>query len=117
FFPSSLSLLCKLTGARREGSAVTAAGGGSVRARRLLRFLRLLVPLGRRGRARRRTRRPCQRRRRRVRAVGRGGGVPGARGELPAVVARPSGAAARQHVRGWLVGFFSVCSFLVVESE
>jgi hypothetical protein len=36
-------------------------------------------------RARRRTRRPCQRRRRRVRAVGRGGGVPGVRGEAAAL--------------------------------
>uniref|UniRef100_A0A0E0F287 BHLH domain-containing protein n=1 Tax=Oryza meridionalis TaxID=40149 RepID=A0A0E0F287_9ORYZ len=39
----------KLAGAWREGGAATAAGGGGVRARRLLRFLRLLVPLGRRG--------------------------------------------------------------------
>uniref|UniRef100_I1QUM9 Uncharacterized protein n=1 Tax=Oryza glaberrima TaxID=4538 RepID=I1QUM9_ORYGL len=48
-FLISLSFLCKLAGARREGGAATAAGGGSVRARRLLRFLRFLVPLGRRG--------------------------------------------------------------------
>jgi hypothetical protein len=101
----SLSFLCKLARARREGG---------VRTRRLLRFLRLLVPLGRRGHSR-----VVARAGKRVGPIS---GADDAYARWDAVVgcwalaekyrSWSPNSAALQHVRGWLVGWLASSRFV-----